>query len=120
LSPAAAVRLKTLRLRGFPFQERLELSKGKEATGSSVGETLRLLPSKAGTSSRARTKAQSFVLNDETPRGREPRGDLLKEVLKPMRSIRIEWGKLKLELPGNMVVSVVFKLASWLYHIVDS
>jgi hypothetical protein len=37
-----------------------------------------------------------------------------------MRSVKIEWGKFKLELPGNIVVSVVFKLASWLYHIVDS
>jgi hypothetical protein len=50
----------------------------------------------------------------------EPQGDPLKEVLKPMRSIRIEWGKFKLELPGNLAVSVVFKLISWLYHSVDS
>jgi hypothetical protein len=37
-----------------------------------------------------------------------------------MRSIRIEWGRFKLEPPGNVIVSVVFKLAFWLYHYVDS
>jgi hypothetical protein len=33
-----------------------------------------------------------------------------------MRLIRIEWGKLKLELPGNVFVSLLLKLDSLLFH----
>ena len=33
-----------------------------------------------------------------------------------MRLIRIEWGKFKLELPGNVFVSLLLKLASLLFH----
>ncbi len=36
-----------------------------------------------------------------------------------MRSIRIEWGKFKLELPGNIFVSLLLKLASLLFHYME-
>ena len=37
-----------------------------------------------------------------------------------MGQIRVRWGKFRLELPEEITLLVVFKLASWLLHMLNS
>ncbi len=47
--------------------------------------------------------------------GVEPRGDLTKEVTS-MDRVRIQWGRYKLELPGEVFLLLVLKLLVFLYR----
>ena len=37
-----------------------------------------------------------------------------------MGMIRIRWGRFRLEVPGNMIIPLLIKLASWLFHNVST
>ncbi len=60
----------------------------------------------------------SFALLEVTAKrnasGLEPRGDLIEEV-RPMRLIRVEWGKFKLELPADILVFLLLR-AFLMFH----
>jgi hypothetical protein len=52
---------------------------------------------------------QKFRPEKRNASGLQPRGDLMKEVKRPMGQVTVKWGKLHIELPGEVFLALLFK-----------
>ncbi len=59
------------------------------------------------------TERKGFALKSETPRGCRPEAIFLQKEVRPLRSVRIRFGKLSVQIPGEILVALCSK-AMWL------